>query len=120
MRRLAHDALPLRQAVARLVVFAAAANGQLPFQSGKATFADMFWHAWRSADLDLPKDTSKCYMFELMLPQNIIVVRHARPTLTLLGARDSTSLTELDCEEVGAANGWPTPRRFLSSEASMR
>ena len=89
-----------------------AANGQLPFQSGKATFADMFWHAWRSADLDLPKDTSKCYMFELMLPQNIIVVRHARPTLTLLGARDLTSLTELDCEEVGAANGWPTPRRF--------
>lgn len=57
------------------------------------TFAELFWKTY---EYDLPPvDCNICFYFELTSPYNKIVVNHAEPKLTLLGARDIKTLEEL-------------------------
>ena len=87
-----------------------AADGDVP--GATCTFAQAFWHVWKRRGLKLPTRTDRCYVFELTLKEHSIVVRHEVASLTLLGARDLNSLAELPCEEIGAANGWPSARCY--------
>jgi hypothetical protein len=60
------------------------------------TFAELFWETYhqqfsnggRKARFPSPADADKCFMFELTTPFNRVVVRHQKPRLTYLGARD--------------------------------
>ena len=88
-----------------------AADGGVPFMQG-TSFADAFWQVWKRMGYKMPARTDVCYVFELTLPEHSIVVRHAEPGLTLLGARDLNTLIEMSCEEVAEANGWQPARRF--------
>ena len=66
--------------------------------NGKGTFAKYFWGIFESMGGRLPDPSifhesfkGLCFIFELMGPDNRIVVVHPEPTLRLLGARDSIS-----------------------------
>lgn len=64
------------------------------------TFDELFWKTFQ---YKLPPlDCNKCFMFELTSPYNKIVVRHDKPSVTLLGGRDLTTLHELTLEEAHA------------------
>lgn len=59
-------------------------------------FVDVFWHLWRELELQLPEDTTKCYIFELLTSMNVIVVRPKKDELVLHGCRCLKTLNEID------------------------
>ena len=64
------------------------------------SFADLFWKAFDQYDIVLPKkDCGYCFFFELTSQYNKIVVRHAKPGLTLLGARNLVTQKEITATE---------------------
>lgn len=87
------------------------AAGEVP-GVGVGTFASHFWETFAASGYRLPEPTGRCYTFELCLPGNTIVVRHSRASLTLIGARDLTTLVEEDVEEAAAQLGWAAPRKL--------
>lgn len=70
------------------------------------SFHDIFWRVWKEHGYTLPKDTHKCYAFELMTPYNIIVVRHNNSSIVLHGSRDLNTLEELDPVVEAKNNNW--------------
>lgn len=89
------------------------ASSGLPDAAGRAhesgaTFADLFRRTW--ADLGYrwpdPPDGRRCFMFELMTPDNRIIVSHDRPRIVLHGVRDLDTMRESAPEPVAAAYGW--------------
>jgi hypothetical protein len=76
--------------------------------NGKGTFADLFWTTLRSAGYDVGKfDRSRCYMFELVAPENRVVVRYPQAMLFLHGVRNRVSLREEDPEMHARSIGIP-------------
>lgn len=81
------------------------ATSGTPDASGKVndfgfSFHELFWKTFEKYTVDLsslPKN--HCFIFELTSQYNRIVVRHAEPSLTLLGARNIDTLQELTVEE---------------------
>lgn len=69
------------------------------------SFNDLFWQVWQEKQYQLPTDTSKCYMFELMTPYNRIVVQHSKNNLLLHGVRDRNGV-EYCPEEAAKSHGW--------------
>lgn len=71
-------------------------------------FADLFWQTWRAEGYDLPPGGMKgwCFAFELTAPHNRVVVRHAEPRLTLIGARCMDDLRETPVQHFADACGW--------------
>jgi hypothetical protein len=67
------------------------------------TFAEYFWQTARDAGLTLPDEawSNYCFMLELAGPINRIVVRHEKPTLTVLGGRNR--VTGIECRAHDAA-----------------
>jgi hypothetical protein len=66
------------------------------------TFKDLFWRTFKATGADLPRlDVGLCFFFELTGPLNRVVVQHAEDKLTLLGARDVTSLMEVPVHAAG-------------------
>jgi hypothetical protein len=64
------------------------------------TFEELFWKTFWDSGAVLPSGNSeKCFFLELTSQFNKIVVRHDKPSLTLLGARDLSSMQELSLEE---------------------
>ena len=69
------------------------------------TFAELFWRTWKDCGFALPYDNTRlCYAFELTSPYNRIVVKHAKPGLTLLGVRNRET-----GEELRPTEGFPYP-----------
>lgn len=63
-------------------------------------FRDLFWRIWTSKGYTLPSDTRKCYMFEMMTPEHVIVVRPTEAQIYLHGVRNLVSLQEEDPQPV--------------------
>ncbi len=60
------------------------------------TFADLFWQTFHGLGYSLPPDDAdRCFMLELLTPQNRIVVQHATSRIVLHGVRRMSDLTEL-------------------------
>lgn len=70
------------------------------------TFHELFWRVWNERGYELPKDTSRCYMFELMTPYNRVVVQHAENRLVLHGTRCMETLEELCPEFASLDYSW--------------
>lgn len=73
------------------------------------TFSDLFWKTWEELDYSPPGDKHSTYMFELMTPDNRIVVPHSDRNIVLLGIRDNISLQESPPEVIqhwGVVWGW--------------
>lgn len=62
------------------------AGGDLPHNRNK-TFKQMFWQTFTEMGYKLPEDTGMCFMFELMTPENRVVIPHKTNKLVLHGAR---------------------------------
>lgn len=65
------------------------------------TFESLFWKAAAACDLESDDlDRDYCYYFELTSALNRVVVQHRELGLTLLGARNMSTLAELRPEDV--------------------
>jgi hypothetical protein len=69
-------------------------------------FRQLFWEIFQDLKYELPKDTGNCYIFEMTTPRHNLVVKHKKENLILLGARNLTTLEELNCRDVGILNDW--------------
>lgn len=71
-------------------------------------FADLFWQTWKAEGYELPPDGMRgwCFAFELTAPHNRVVVRHAEPKITLIGARNLDNLEETPAANFADACGW--------------
>jgi hypothetical protein len=70
------------------------------------TFAELFWKTWNTLGYALPSDQHQCYMFELMTPENRVIMQHADSRLVLIGVRDLTTFGEQDPAPIASANSW--------------
>ena len=60
------------------------------------TMAELFWRTFAALGYALPPvDAGRCYMLELLTPQNRIVVQHATGRIVLHGVRRMSDLAEL-------------------------
>lgn len=72
-----------------------------PMGYGLKTFADYFWETFRAHGGELPQPGNEhlCFAFELMGPDNRVVVVHNEPWIRLLAIRDRETGEELSIEE---------------------
>lgn len=78
----------------------------------RLTFKDLFWNVWHELGYELPEATNVCYFFELMTPDNRIVVNHKKNRLVLHGARDLLSLKEYDPQYWSNIHKWECVKTF--------
>lgn len=80
------------------------------------TFNKLFWQTWNSLGYQLPEDVDCCFMFELLTPYNIVIVRPKVSAIVLHGVRNLPSLKEDNPEIFAAKYDWECVQRFdLSS-----
>lgn len=72
----------------------AGVRGQMGY--GLKTFADYFWETFRAQGGTFPATVDLCLAFELMGPDNHVVVVHNEPWVRLLAVRDRRTGEELD------------------------
>ena len=94
-------------------------TGLLPIVQGdhRKTNAELFWEVFKLLNYKLPtaEDESKCYMFELATPQNIVLVPHTTIALYLHGVRDLTTLQEELPDPYVEKYGWTlAPMRLIT------
>ena len=78
------------------------------------TFYDLFKDAEKTAHLDYARlDTDCTYMFELMHPDQLIVVRYKTPRLIHIGTRNNKTFRE-SYESIGVEQAETFPLRTLS------
>ncbi len=89
--------------------------------SAGGTFADYFWKTFLAEDgmVPLPGRESLCFSFELMGPDNQIVVVHKSPSLRLIGVRDRLSGTHLSVDEYASHVNISAVRSFESYSADQ-
>jgi len=65
-------------------------------------FRDLFWQVWNDAGYELPHESYKdlTFMFELMTPENRVVVRHQERKLALIGVRNRVNGHEIPVEHM--------------------
>lgn len=69
-------------------------------------FKDFFWETWFDLDYSFPKDTNKCFAFELVSKYNRIIVEYCKPNIVLHGVRNKYTLEEEDAETYAKLMGW--------------
>jgi len=86
------------------------------------TFADLFWKIWEKEKYKLPDNPNECFAFELTSPFNAVVVQYPESNLTLIGARDLTTLQEIDPLSVAEKYGWRSVKSypFTSLEDTLK
>jgi len=67
-----------------------------PMGYGLKTFADYFWETFRAQGGTFPPTVDLCFAFELMGPDNRVVVVHNEPWMRLLAVRDRRTGEEFD------------------------
>lgn len=97
------------------------ASSGLPDASGEVqgfglSFADLFWKVWNELGYQLPETiySGVCFAFELMTPYNKIVVQHKKNRLVWHGARNLSSLQEIDVQStlIGFNYTWERIKSF--------
>lgn len=69
---------------------------------GGTTFCDLFREAAEASGLDYSRlDRSRTYCFELLHPNNTVVIYHPRPRLVHIGTRDMVTLAEVPDDDIG-------------------
>ncbi len=79
------------------------------------TFGDMFRKVFNDSDMLFPSDTEVTYCFELVAPDNRIVVMYDKPQLILHGARHRNTEQELSrhvLEQTAKAYNWPIVKEW--------
>lgn len=80
------------------------------------TFRDLFWRIWnqqRDPIYLLPRrEIECCYMFEMMAPENRVVVAHHTPRLVLHGIRSVVTGKELPFAVFGKVRNWECAKTY--------
>lgn len=78
------------------------------------TFADYFWETFRAqgGQMPMPGNEHLCFAFELMGPDNRVVVVHDKPWMRLLAIRDRVTGEEQNIEEYWGLVALPPVRSF--------
>lgn len=90
------------------------AGGEVPHNRNK-TFKMLFWQTFQEMGYNLPKNKDMCYMFELMTPENRVVVPHKTNRLVLHGARyvtEKMGYQEVVPEFAAGENGWECAKTY--------
>lgn len=90
------------------------AMGPVPHNRNK-TFRMLFWQTYQEMGYALPEREDMCYMFELMTPENRVVVPHKTNRLVVHGARHVTpkmGYAEVPPEEIAEENGWECVKTY--------
>jgi hypothetical protein len=84
-----------------------------PCNSG-SNFQDLFWRIWNKKKMTLPdvEDRDKCFMFELLSDEQIIVVRPEEEALILHGCRNVLTLNEIQPQIMADKYGWPIVKKY--------
>lgn len=83
------------------------------------TFAEYFWRTARDAGMRPPDgERDACFMLELTGPYNRIVVRHEKPSLTVLGMRDRRTGAEDTAERAAGLLGIKPVASFSLASAA--
>lgn len=78
---------------------------------GSNTFKELFWTTWNTYEqYKLPDDITKSFMFELMTPENQIIVKQQQYSLELHGVRCLKTLKEYDPEPIAKCYQWKCVR----------
>lgn len=90
------------------------ASGNLPPTVYKSdmTFRDLFWQVWGELNYQLPEDTSKCYIFELMTPLNQVIVPQKSNQIILHGVRCMETMAEHTPESYTDIYGWQVVKSY--------
>jgi hypothetical protein len=76
------------------------------------TFADYFWKTFNASGGRLSAQTDLCFAFELMGPDNRIVVVHEKPWLRLLAVRNRVTGEQFLPDDFAEVIGIPAVRSF--------
>lgn len=97
-----------------------AADGKLPSGRQCESLAQYFWTVWDEQKFHLPKNVNCCYMFELLLAEQPIIVRHEKNRLVCLGARNLRTFQEIPCDVLAKQEpSWTFPRTFPEISTSL-
>ncbi|HEU4536342.1 MAG TPA: RNA ligase [Polyangiaceae bacterium] len=88
------------------VASASLPDAQGALRGAGRSVAESFWGVFRDRGYAEPDRADHCFMFELCLPSDPVLVRHAEPRLLLHGARDLASFAEVEHEPFAARYGW--------------
>lgn len=76
------------------------------------SFATLFWKTWNELGYNLPPQQMpwihRTYCFELLTPENRVVVPIGKPRIVLIMVRDLDTLEELPCGSIATMLGWET------------
>lgn len=64
------------------------------------TFKELFWKTWNEMGYELPRDKRTTYIFEMTSPLTTVLVPHTENKITLIGARDLSTMCEIDIDFV--------------------
>ena len=89
----------------------------IEFKSDKSekTFRELFWEVWDKLGYELPDEGYKghTFMFELMTPENIIIVQHKDYNIALHGMPNLSDLQEYTLEAIEKMNfGWKLAKTY--------
>lgn len=90
--------------------------------SGNQTFAELFWSVFERLGYKLPSSEllgRHTFAFELMTPQNRVVVPHLAARLVLIGVRDLHTLEEQDPALWATKLGFEGARTFTLTREGM-
>lgn len=81
------------------------ASSGLPDARGVAsdqttTFKDLFWNTWNGMGYEMPHYKDRTYIFEMTSPLTMVLVPQTENKITLIGARDLTTMCEIDIDFV--------------------
>ena len=69
----------------------------MPVHPFSFSFSELFWGTFHDLGYNKSQlDVNYTYMFELMTPYNMVVVRHTKSNIVMLGARNNATFAELD------------------------
>ncbi len=83
---------------------------------GAGNFRELFWETWNGLGYALPEENHFCYMFELITPENKIIVQYDESRIVLHGCRDLRTLNEHPPEPVAEQYGWEAVRTFAFTD----
>lgn len=93
------------------------ASSGTPDASGRVNelpkmFCELFWDTFDFRKYKLPSGyEDHTFMFELTSPHNRVVIRHAEPGITLIGARNNKTLYEVPAKSLAGLD-FPTVKEF--------
>lgn len=83
-----------------------------PVNLGTTTFRELFWNLWKQLGYRMPINTDLTYCFELMTPQNRVIVPIEKSRIVLHGIRCKHTGMEFDIDPTADHFGWEKAKCF--------